>query len=316
MPNPNIKGTHFKGPLLSADNAGGGFYKDMPLSVVERSRSPYKIFYENFETQLAGGTKGANLGLSGCTITEKGTATAAQASISGVLNYLDLYAGSAVDTGQEFQFILAPNALTTISPDLHLLGPITTTGTYMDGKELFWEARVGIQCDTSADWTGSFLAGWCVTDTDLIEETTGALQIAAGGGFGFYASGDVPTGELGFFSSAGAISAGSLTNVQGINVVTDVAAAGVGVIKWYKLGARMRILDASASTGVVDFYVNDKKVGTLNDQCCMDANAEVFSLTFASINGPGTDDMHVIVDYIMSGITRDGLTYPYENAGF
>ena len=309
MSNRYIKGTHHESPIFGSDKAGDGLYKDLPLAVVDQARSPYKVFFENFETQMASGALGANLGLSGCTITQKGTATGATATISGVNNYLDLYAGTAVDVGLEYQFILAPNALTTISPDLHLLGPITTTATFMDGKELFWEARIGIQSDTSATWTGSMLVGWCVTDADIIEETTGALQLAAGGGFGFYASGDVATGELGYFSSAGAVTAvDANTNV---NIATDMLAETAGDIKWYKLGARMRCIDASASTGHVDFFVNDKKVGSVVNANCMDADAEVFSFTVCNINGPGTDDTHVLVDYVMSGITRDGLVWPY-----
>jgi hypothetical protein len=298
MANNNIKGTHFQGPLLGSDSARGGLLRDVPLSAVEAARSPYKVLVEDFGVQLVDG----DLAARGATVTAINTPTAATEVVTGVAPYLLINPGSKADSGSEIQF----NANAT-DGSVNTIGPITTTATHMDTKELFFEARVGLTSDSSTVFDGHFLLGWFVDDTTLITQTTGVMAIPAGGGFGFYVDGDTGDASLDYVSSNAAITAA--TGASGINVQTDIT---TGSFKWYTLGARCFFNDASAQTGYTEFYVNGRKIATVNDAVPMGTNAKVYSFTVVAQNGPA-QVMDVALDYVITGVTRDGLTYPYSS---
>lgn len=303
MANNNIKGTHFQGPLLGSDSARGGLLRDVPLAATEAVRSPYKVAVENFEVATADGS----IALGGATLTDVGTAVAETVTVGGVDPIFAIYAGTSADTGVNVQFNAAPNAATTVSPTWKTIGPRTETATSMDNKELFFETRVGFASDTTA-WDGKACFGWIVTDTGLMTPTTGALDIAAGGGIGFHVAED---GTLGYFSDAGAITTSTAT---GINVLTDLSLEAAGAYKWYTFGARQLVTDASAATGSTEFYINGRKIATVVDSTVATA-AAVYSMTFECANGPARDS-YLGVDYIVSGVTRSGLARPYSSGNW
>ncbi|GAH14548.1 unnamed protein product, partial [marine sediment metagenome] len=65
----------------------------------------------------------------------------------------------------------------------------------------------------------------------------------------------------------------------------------------------------SAGTGRSDFWYDGQHVGTLNT-VPFDA-AEVYSFSIAGVNGPA-QVADLSIDYILTGITRPGLTWPYR----
>tara|TARA_R110001583_G_scaffold182357_3_gene340136 strand:- start:14132 stop:14659 length:528 start_codon:yes stop_codon:yes gene_type:complete len=175
----------------------------------------------------------------------------------------------------------------------------------MDNKEFFFYARVGFKSDTAA-WDGKAVIGWVVTDTAVMAPATGALTIASGGGMGFHVGED---GVLGYFTGAGAI-----TSTNGSTSVDITTLDAADTFQWYTLGVRTRFIDASASTGVTDFYVNGNNVATVEDSTTM-ASTPVYSVTTAILNGPARDS-DMAVDYVVTGMTRSGITYPYDTGNY
>ena len=293
----NIKGTHFQGPVLGSDATRGGLFRDVPVAAHERVRSPYKVIVEDFPVAVADNS----LPLGGLTETDLNTATSPSTLIN--VDGLLINAGTKADAGTSIQFNAAPAALTTISHTYRTIGPITSTATLMDNKEIFFETRVGFQGEATV-WDGKAIVAWMVTDATPLATATGALTIADGGGMGFAVA---ETGELSYFSSAAAITTSTDT---GINVLTDVAAEASGDFKFYTLGCRALITDASASTGSTEFYVNGRKVATLVDSVPMDST-EVYSMTYTCVNGPAQES-DMLIDWIVTGKTREGLVRPYS----
>jgi hypothetical protein len=295
-----VSGTHFEGPILGSDKSVKGLLNDVPLASVDQIRSPYQVYVEDFRYALVdGGFAGT-----GWTLTDVGTATSPTEVVDPETGYLLINPGTKADSGTELQKILLPSQATYLVPASDVLGPITSTATLMDNKEIFFYTRVGPMATTTA-WDGKAIIGWCTTDTSLLSPTTGEPTIVAGGGFGFHIGED---GVLGYFCSPDAVTTVTDTSVDYTTLTTAATP------EWTTLGARMRVIDASASTGYCDFFVNGTKVGTIANATCMDSTEE-FAFSLGILNGPALVN-DLAVDWIVTGITRPGLTYPYSSGNW
>jgi hypothetical protein len=294
--NRRIGGTHFEGPLLGSDRSNRGLFEDIPLASVDCVRSPYDIYVEQFHDATADG----ELTTAGWTVTDINTPTAPSETMLPEDNFLLLNPGTKVDSGVQIQKILLPANLGVVNC-VQVLGPITSTATLMDAREIFFQVRLGMSTNLVTANDGKFLLGWFTTDTSLLSSTTGLPTVAAGGGFGFHKG---ETGAITALCSPDAIvAAGTATGVNAL------AATTVNVKDWYVLGARMRVIDASDSTGVCDFYINGSRVATIANTTCMDSTEE-FAFSFAYQNGP-VQIQDYALNYIITGITKPGLAYPY-----
>ena len=290
------RGSHWEGPILGSDKSGGGVFNDVSLAVSDQVRSPYNVMVENFDHAFVdGGLAGA-----GWTVTDINTATSPTEVVDPETGYLLINPGSKADSGTEIQKILLPSQSTYVVPAHKVLGPITSTATLMDNREIFFQTRIGLISESTA-WSDRAVIGWITTDTSLMNTGTGALTIAAGGGFGFHIGED---GVLGSFCSPDAITTSTATSY-------DFTLVTANTPEWVVLGARMRVVDASASTGICEFFVNGSKVGEIVDACCMDSTEE-FAYTMGIHNGAAID-ADLAVDNIVTGITRPGLTWPYTD---
>ncbi len=300
------KGLRSAPPLLGDHRAAGGLLEN--VGGMEALRSPYKIYIEDWTVVCADGELAAR----GAVVTDISSPTSPTEVITGAEGYLLLNPGTSVDDGIEVQFTTAPSGATTASPATKLPNVISTA-TLMDNREIWFQTRVGFQTDAALNFDGHVIIGWVTEDTTLITNTTGVPIIADGGGFGFYINGDDgdPTAvNMIPFSDPAAITAAP-TLTSGVivpDLVVDLTAANE--FFWYTLGAKMRVVDADASTGVTDFYVNGRLVQSIVDSTCMDST-QTYGMTYAVQNGP-IDTIDVAVDYTAVGITRPGLTYPYD----
>lgn len=297
-------GTHFQGPLLGNESATKGLFDDVALGAVDSIRSPYQIQVEDFDYPFADGI----LAASGFTVTDIGTAASPTEVVDAATGYLLLNPGTGDDDGTQIAYNTAPTGATTANPELKLLGPITSTATLMDNREMIMYFRVGFSSETTT-WGAKACFGWITTDTASMTPGTGALDIAAGGGTGFHVAED---GTLGVFSTNAAVTSSTDT---GVNVLTDIAAVTAGDFVWYTLGFRTKWIDASAGTGHTDFYVNGSKKTTITDTMPMDST-EAYAITIEYLNGEAGFNMDMAVDYVVSGLTRPGLAYPYSSGTY
>jgi hypothetical protein len=297
-------GTHFQGPLLGNNSSANGLFDDAALATVDAVRSPYQLQVEEFDYPFADGV----LDGSGFTVTDIGSAASPTETVTAANGYLLLNPGTGNDDGTQFAYNTAPTGATTANPELKLLGSITSTATIMDKREMVMYFRVGFSSETTT-WQGKACFGWITTDVALMTPGTGALDIVVGGGTGFHVAED---GTLGVFSTNAAITSSTDT---GVNVLDDIADVTAGDFVWYTLGFRTRWIDASAGTGKTDFFVNGSKSATITDTMPMD-DTEVYAITFEYLNGPAGFEMDMAVDYVVSGLSRPGLTYPYDTGTY
>ena len=298
-------GTHFQGPLLGSSESVKGLFDDVSLATSDLVRSPYQIMVEDFDYPFVDGL----LVTSGFTTTDIGTAGTPTEVVDAETGYLLLNPGDGDDDGTQSAYNIPPAGLTTANPEFNLLGPIDSTATLMDNREMIMYFRVGFSSETVV-WQGKACFGWIEsTDIALMDPATGDLTIQAGGGTGFHVAED---GTLGVFSTNAAVTSSTDT---GVNVLTDIAAVTAGDFVWYTLGFRTRWLDASAGTGFTDFYVNGNKSVRITDTMPMDST-EAYAITFEYLNGPAGFNMDMAVDYVVSGLTRPGLTFPYSTGNY
>jgi hypothetical protein len=309
MSNKNISGTHFQGPVLGSNKSYGGLFVDVPAAAVEAVRSPYQINLEDFNSPIADG----DLAASGWTLTAVTSGTGATEVVDAETGYLLLHPGSVDDAGPNIAYNAAPSATTTASPPLNMLGEIDSTATLMDARELFFQYRVGFSTESATGvWQGKAMFGWLTDSTACMAPGTGVPTLKAEGGIGFHIGED---GVLGVFSQTATLTAAP-TVTTGTNVLTDLATvAAADTFVWYTLGFRTRWVDASAGTGVTDFYVNGRKTNTITDGLPMDGTG-TYATTFEVLNGPAGLECDMAIDYIVSGITRPGLTYPYSTGAY
>ncbi len=280
--------THFSGPIL----INGGPAAEAPIHTIS-PRSNYKSWIEEFSDDVADITALETLGWAETAIT---TPTAATVTALKENGYLAINPGTKADSGSQAQLNATPTAVTA-SPH-KTCGPLTSTATLMDGRELFFEMRFGVMSDTTA-WDGKALFGWCVTDTALLNATTGAAAIGTGGGIGFHIG---ETGVLSYFTQ-------STTTYNAVDTgISILALDAAATFQWYTLGFRARWTDASAATGQVEFYRDGSLIGTVVDDMPM-TSTQTYSVSYSVLNGPARDS-DVAIDYIITGVSRPGYTIP------
>ena len=290
-----VHGTHFQGPLLG----NKGVFDDLPLGAIDNARSPYKIYYEDFQEDAVD----AQLETQGWTVTAINTPTAASEVVLGANRALLLDPGSKVDSGSEIQFNI-PATAASVSGTHRVIPEIIQTATLFDNQEIFFQVRMGTASNLATANDGKWLLGYFVNDTDLLSSTTGLPTVDAGGGFGFHKG---ETGAVTALSTEAAITAAGTALSP---AVTELALVTNDVLEWHTYAARCRVIDASAGTGQTDFWYDGVYSGSLAT-VPFDAT-DTSSFTIAYLNGPvQIQDYHI--DYILTGITRPGLTWPYTD---
>jgi len=291
-------GTHFKGPLLGAPK---GPFAGTSVGLTSRFRGPYREHLELFESILSE----ADLAACGWTQSDNGTTGTATIARSGAQGGMIMNPGTTADTGISIQNNVIP-AETKVSRTTLSVGPVVSTTTLMDNRELIWATRVGFLQGTGTAWTNKAVLGWAVTDTALMTPTTGVLAVTTGGGAFFH------------ITEAGQLNA----VVQGTTVATsadtgiDIGTLSTAFGNFLDLAIRIRWVDASAGTGVAEFYVNGTRTNVVNGATTAlpMQSTQTYSSTFEILNGPTTSPaVDMLVEYLYTGITRAGLTYPYTS---
>lgn len=292
----NIRSRGIFGDIRS----GAGLYRGLPADVLSRSGSPYQTWFEDFDsTPIADG----ELAGSGAVVTDINSATSPTEVADPATGYLLINPGSKADAGTEVQFTGAVSQTTAVSPLVKTPGTITSTATLMDNRELIWAARVGFQSGATT-WDGKAIFGWITTDTSLLTSGTGVPSVAAGGGAGFHIA---EAGTFTVFSTNAAVTAAG-TSINTPDFSSGLSAATT--LEWHEFGLRIRWTDASAGSGSTMFYIDGAHVATITDTQPMDST-EGYNTTFGIVNGPSqVSDM--AVDWVMTAISRPGITYPYS----
>ncbi len=287
-------GTHYKNPLM----VSGGPLDDIPRGVADRANSPYKIWYEDFAEQAAN----AQIETMGFTVTDINTPTSPTEVILPENRALFFNPGSKADSGVELQFNIASTA-GSLGSTFKIMGEFLQTTTLMDGQEIFFQTRIGSVSDSATDNDSKYLLGFFQNDATLLDQATGLPIVVAGGGFGFH------KGELGVVTGLSTNAAITAAGTVMVPAVSELAMT-VTVPNWHTYAARCRVIDASAGTGFTDFWYDGShrlRLSTIP----FDAT-DTHSFTMALHNGPSQiADWHI--DYILTGITRPGLTFPYTD---
>jgi hypothetical protein len=259
--------------------------------------SNYEWHFEDFGTPVADITAMETIGW---TETDIG-ATARAVSVTAGSSYLLLNAGTAADSGTSIQYNAATSATHVARPH-DILGPITSTATLMDGRELVFKARVGMAFHLTGWTTGlgaKAVFGWIVTDTAMMTAATGALAIGTGGGLYFHLT---EAGALNFVTQR---SDGTAAEVL-IETVTSPSSATV-IGNWRELEFNAIWVDASDddANGVVHCYENGIWKATVENNLPM-SSTEVYSVGGEALNGPAAldGDLDIGIDYILTGISR------------
>ena len=292
--------THYHGPLLGRETnqqGSGSVFKDLPLGIVDQIRSPYKVYFEDFKEQLAD----AQLITMGWTVTDTGGGSPTEVVASDHALVLNCDTGN--DDGVEIQFDI-PSTAASLGSTHNIIPEMTSTTTLMDGREIFFQVRMGTVPTSATDNDCKYLMGIFEKKTALLTLATGLPDVDAGGGFGFH------KGELGGVTLLSTNAAITTAGTAASPAISEIANT-ISVPNWHTYAARCRIIDASAGTGQTDFWYDGIYRGTITDTQPFDST-EVYSFTIAAANGPAEDtDLHI--DYILTGITRPGLTYPYTD---
>lgn len=294
-----INGTHHKKPIL----VGGGLWDDVPTSIGDQFRSPYKVCVEDWNVAGVDGTLEAR----GASLSDLNTATAPTETVaSSPSPALVISAGVGADSGTQVCFIDAPSGATTASPPFKGIGPITPSANTMNYKEFIFDTRVGFQV-AAADWNSKALIGFGKEDATPLDSGTG--EITHSGGFtGFHIRED---GTIGYANSVTAIT--SSTTIPGYDLSGVLSSSN---IVWFKFGFRIRYYGTVSNSEVVtDFYVNNKHVATESGVNGALASTGPHGETFAVMNGATSLLTKLNIDYVATGITRDGLSYPYGDPG-
>lgn len=290
-----VSGTHFQGPLLS----NKGVFDQLPIGAIDNARSPYKIYYEDFAEQAAD----AQIETMGFTVTPINSPTSAAEAITGAQRALLVDPGSKADSGSELQFNI-PSTAASLGSTFKIMPEFVQTATLMDNQEIFFQVRMGTASDSATDNDCKYLLGFFVNDTTLMASATGLPTVAAGGGFGFH------KGELGAVTLLSTEAAITAAGTACSPAVSEVALGATATYVWHTYAARCRVIDADAGTGMTDFWYDNVHVGSLAT-VPFDAT-DTHSFTFGAINGPA-QDADFQLDYILTGITRPGLSWPYTS---
>jgi hypothetical protein len=288
-------GTHFQGPILGSNRSGAGLFEDLPHSSFGDVYGAYKVYTENFGQIIADATAFDELGA----ISTASAGVAANTLLNTAGGRLLINPGTAADTGwASIQFNAASSQATYVNNRFNIMPPLTAsaTATPADREIIVW-GRIGLMSNATT-WDGKALFGWFVTDTALLDLTTGVPAVAAGGGMGFHIG---ETGVISFVCDDAAITAAG-TQIGTVGTLTANTA------KWYEMGLRMKVTDFAAQTGNVDVYFGtdgsmQKVLSTRQSGTLPVVNAAVYSTTLAVVNGP-TNLSDLRVDAILTANSR------------
>jgi hypothetical protein len=270
-----------------------GLYSGIQLAGVDGTLGPYKIWVEEFDTAIADGEM-AGCGWDVNDITAAGTEVVASPN-----HYLLLDPGGTNDAIKECQF--EATASGGAVNRLHKVMPAwTNTATLWDSRSLFFETRVGYYSDTTA-WDGKALIGFFVQEDTIMVAADGLPAVPAGGGLGFHVGED---GAVGYLNTDAAITTAGTAVSTAASWATTVASTPT----WTTLGARIDITDASEKTGTSYFYINGVLTDTVTNTTAQPFDStEAYAFTICIGNGPARDN-DLVVDYLITGCTRQGLT--------
>lgn len=290
------RGSHWQNPILAA----GGPLDDAPRGAIDNALGVYKIYYEDFGEQAAD----AQIETMGFTVTAINSPTSATETVTGLDQALFINPGSKADSGSELQFNI-PATAASVSGTLNILPEFLQTATSFDGKEIFFQVRMGSVSDSITDNDSKYILGFFQNDTTLLNSGSGVPSVVAGGGFGFVKA------ELGGVTAVSTNAAITAAGTAMSPAVDEVALGGTaGDVNWHTYAARVRVIDASAGTGFTDFWydgIHSLRLATVP----FDAT-DTHSFTIGIHNGPSQiADLHI--DYILTGWTRPGLTFPYTD---
>jgi len=289
-----VKGSHWEGQLMDSR----GPLEDVPKAMTDRANSPYKVWYEDFAEQAAD----AQIETMGFKVTDINTPTSPTETILPENRALFLNPGSKVDSGIELQFNI-PSTAASLGSTFKIMGEFLQTTTLMDGQEIFFQTRIGSVSNSATDNDSKYIIGFFQNDASLLASATGVPSVVAGGGFGFH------KGELGAVTCLSTNAAITAAGTACVPAVSELAMT-VNVPNWHVYAARCRVIDADAGTGVTDFWYDN--VHRLRLTTIPFDATDTHSFSIGLLNGPTQiADMHI--DYILTGITRPGLTWPYTN---
>lgn len=287
------QGTHWQNPLL----VSGGPLDDVPRGIVDGIAGPYKVWYEDFRENKVDG----QFLLSGWTVTDIGGSPTEQVLLADK-PMAKLAFGGTGDQGVQLQYDIVPAA--AITGSAHKIIPeFTCSATFMDGQEMFFQVRMATNSNSATDNDVKYLLGMFVKDTSLLSTTTGLPTVADHGGFGFHKA---ELGAVTCVSSVAAITTAGTAMVPAVSELADT----VNTDNWHTYAARLRVIDASAGTGVCDFWydgIHRLRLSTIT----MD-DVGVYSFSISGINGP-SQLADLKIDYILTGMTRPGLEWPYTD---
>jgi hypothetical protein len=187
-----------------------------------------------------------------------------------------------------------------VIPDLDLN---VAGATYMDGKEMFFQVRMGTASASATLNDCKYLMGFFEKKAVILTVAGGLPAVDAGGGFGFHKG---EAGAVTALSTNAAITAAGRALVPAVSELADT----ITVVNWHTYAARCRIIDASAGTGITDFWYDGVHRGRIENTQPFDSTEE-YAFVFAAANATIATDFHI--DYILTGITRPGLTWPYTD---
>lgn len=232
--------THWRGPILGADNAGGGLWRNVNLASVDEVRGPIKLLTENFTQVLASG----DLATLGATVTTVGAVAANSDTAGTAASVLTLNPGTAANTGYNIQFNAAITA--TVLKPLNILQTFDPSGaSNLDGREFVWFARFGLGSNATT-WDGGALLGMFVTDAALLDPATMVPTVASTGGAGFHVG---ATGNISFIASNGAITAPG-TTLATLGTMSTATSA----FKWYDAGFRYKQIQINGAGRLTAYF--------------------------------------------------------------
>ncbi len=288
------KGSHWQNPLM----VSGGPLDDVPRAVVDNAVSPYKVYYEDFKEQFA---QHAEMTDAGWKVDDLGGANSSTI-IMGSKHALEIDCTDTDDDGIQIQFNI-PHASDALVSTHQIIPEFVSTTTAMDGREMFFQVRMATDSSSAVLNDCKYLMGIFEENTAILTVAGGLPAVDAGGGFGFHKG---EGGAVTALSTNAAITTAGTALVPAVSELADTA----NQFNWHTYAARCRIIDASAGTGVTDFWYDGVHRGRISGTQPFDST-ETYSFTFAAANA--TEDTDFQIDYILTGITRPGLTFPYTN---
>ena len=203
----------------------------------------------------------------------------------------------------QFNIANASDALITTH---QVIPSFTSTATLMDNREMFFQVRMGTSSASATLNDCKYLMGIFENKAVILTVAGGLPAVDAGGGFGFHKG---EGGAVTLLSTNAAITTAGQACVPAVSELADT----VTVFNYHTYSARCRIVDASAGTGKTDFWYDGQFVGTITDTQPFDST-ETYEFVFACANATQATDFRI--DYILSGISRPGLTWPYNTGQY